>query len=288
MIKKWLSAVLLLSVFGVSALGLRAQAMTTTVTCDASTILLLYLAEHDYGFHSMEQDAANFAKGQYAPLFETMMAENALAMDATETPPVTEAMMPLVSEDVLPALVVAGEASECTALRTELQAFFATTLGVTADALSSTAPLVDLASLPAWQTLPIVNSLTGETFTLADFNGMTVYVQPFATWCTNCRAQLNNVNEIIAQTDAEVMYLAISVETNVSAADLQTYAANNGFNMNFAVATPELLTELVGAFGRAIVSPPSTPHFVIRPDGSFTDLNTGSKSVDELLAFLQS
>ena len=41
--------------------------------CDSTTILLLYIAEHDYGYVPM-MDVSTFEKGQYAPLFEEMMA----------------------------------------------------------------------------------------------------------------------------------------------------------------------------------------------------------------------
>jgi hypothetical protein len=35
---------------------------------------------------------------------------------------------------------------------------------------------------PDWLTLPLTNARTGETFTLADFAGKTVFVHPMATW----------------------------------------------------------------------------------------------------------
>ena len=34
-----------------------------------------------------------------------------------------------------------------------------------------------------------MDARTGQTFTLADLQGKTVYVEPMATWCTNCRQQ---------------------------------------------------------------------------------------------------
>ncbi|KPK07150.1 MAG: hypothetical protein AMJ56_13680, partial [Anaerolineae bacterium SG8_19] len=43
------------------------------------------------------------------------------------------------------------------------------------------------ADRPAWQQLTLTNARTGETFTLADFGGQTVFVEPMATWCSNCR-----------------------------------------------------------------------------------------------------
>ena len=35
---------------------------------------------------------------------------------------------------------------------------------------------------PDWLTMPLTNARSGETFTLADFAGKTVFVHPMATW----------------------------------------------------------------------------------------------------------
>lgn len=138
---------------------------------------------------------------------------------------------------------------------------------------------------PAWQTLSLTNVQSNETFTLADFAGKTIFVEPMATWCTNCRQQLTNVQEARAQLDDETaVFVALSVETTISHADLQQYTADTGFNWVFAVATPELLQELVATFGQTITNPPSTPHFIIRPDGSYTDLVTGIESAEAIVA----
>ena len=140
---------------------------------------------------------------------------------------------------------------------------------------------------PGWQTLPIVNARTGETFTFADFAGQTVFVEPMATWCTDCRQQLGNVRSAREQLGDDVVFIALSVETNISAADLAAYADENGFEWHFAVMTPELLAELVNAFGRTISNPPSTPHFIIRADGTTTPLVTGVESAAEIVAQVQ-
>jgi len=141
---------------------------------------------------------------------------------------------------------------------------------------------------PAWQTLPLVDARTGETFTFADFDGKTVFVEPMATWCTNCRQQLRNVNSARASFDSEqVVFVALSVEVGLGNDTLSTYSQNNGFDWHFAVVTPELLAVLVATFGRTVSNPPSTPHFIIRPDGTTTSLTTGIHSVDELVAEIQ-
>jgi|GEM_PF-1661301 thiol-disulfide isomerase/thioredoxin len=266
---------------------IRAQNMGGMITCDATTILLLYIAEHDYGFASADLDVSTFEKGQYAPLFDAMMAmgDDMTAPDAAPEMGMAEAMPEGGAVNTLATAAIPGEPAECAALRAELEAFFAGVFGLAVDT-SAGMPLVDTASLPAWQNMPLVNAITGETFTLASYNGKTVYVEPFATWCTNCRAQLRTVNTVIPQVSEDVVFVAISVETQLNAQDLQNYAASNGFNMVFAVATPELLAEWVNAFGRTVLNPPATPHFIVYPDGTFSALQTGTKSSGDLLAFL--
>lgn len=139
----------------------------------------------------------------------------------------------------------------------------------------------------AWQKITLTNVRTGETFTLGDFAGKTVFVEPMATWCTNCRRQLTNVNTARAQFSDGVVFVALSVETNISNDDLKAYTDSTGFDWVFAVATPELLQELAALYGQTVTNPPSTPHFIIRPDGSATDLVTGIKGVEEIVTQIQ-
>lgn len=146
------------------------------------------------------------------------------------------------------------------------------------------APQAAALNLPTWQTLPLTNARTGETFTFADFAGKTVFVEPMATWCTNCRQQLGNVSSVRTQLDADqFVFIALSVETNITSADLAQYADDNGFDWLFAVLTPAMLGELTATFGRTITNPPSTPHFIIRPDSTTTGLTTGIESGSQIV-----
>lgn len=141
---------------------------------------------------------------------------------------------------------------------------------------------------PTWQTIALTDVRTGQTFTLADFAGKTVFVETMATWCSNCRRLLGNVATARSQMAGEdVVFVALSVETNISDAALADYTEQTGFDWTFAIASPELLQELAAIFGTTIVNPPATPHFIIRPDGSVTDLATGIKSPDAIISQLQ-
>ena len=155
------------------------------------------------------------------------------------------------------------------------------------DSMEAAEETADMATRPAWQSLALVNAANGETFTLGGFEGKTVFVEPMATWCTNCRQQLNNVAQARAAAGDDVVFVALSLETTLDPAELAAYQQSNGFDWTFAVMSEEVLQGLAGEFGRSITSAPSTPHFIIRPDGTFTELSTGIDQPEELLAILE-
>lgn len=142
---------------------------------------------------------------------------------------------------------------------------------------------VDL-DLPTWQTMEIVD-VDGESFTLADYIGTPVLVETFATWCSNCRAQLGDTQEAAAALGEEAVVIALSVETSLSSEEVAGYAADNGFvDIRFAVMSPELLAEFAGAFGTTVANPPSTPKFVIDARGAAGELTTGPEGVEDIVA----
>ncbi len=141
------------------------------------------------------------------------------------------------------------------------------------------------ANLPAWQTQQLTNAATGEVFSIADLNaaGYTVYVEPMATWCSNCRHQQQTLISVFNSADSsQYAFISLSVETNLIDSALADYAVREGFGWTFVVADESLLSELVNLYGRTITNPPSTPHFVVFPDGSYSDLTTGFSSAAEL------
>lgn len=144
------------------------------------------------------------------------------------------------------------------------------------------------AERPSWHSLPLTNARTGESFTLADLAGKTVYVEPMATWCTNCRMQMRIIrDQVKGQVDPDrVMFLGLSVETEIAPETLATYVDQQGFDWTFAVMSPELLQALATEFGRTIANPPAIPHFLVSPDGTTSGLSTGLHTADALLAQL--
>lgn len=138
--------------------------------------------------------------------------------------------------------------------------------------------------LAAWQTIEITD-VGGVTFTLADYGGQPVLIETFATWCVNCRAQLADTQEAAARLGSEAAVVALSVETELSPADVADYAGDNGFtDIRFAVMSPELLVAFADAFGTTVANPPSTPKVIVDAAGRAGELSTGPASTDDLVA----
>jgi thiol-disulfide isomerase/thioredoxin len=136
---------------------------------------------------------------------------------------------------------------------------------------------------PEWTQVELTNAHTGETFTLADFAGKTVYVEPMATWCGNCKSQQRTLIEVVDDLGADdYVFISLSVETSIAGESLAGYADANGFNWLFTVTTPEMLQALTADYGRSVNVPPSTPHFFLAPDGTASQLYTGMHNANEL------
>ncbi len=148
------------------------------------------------------------------------------------------------------------------------------------------APAPDEVRLAPWQQLEITDA-DGETFTLGDLVGQPVFVENFATWCSNCRKQLGDTQSAARTAGDGAVFVALSVETELDAADMADYARDNGFSdIRFAVMSPELLGAMFDAYGNSSLNPPSTPKVAIAADGSAGKLVTGYESPQQILRSL--
>ncbi len=94
--------------------------------CDSTTILMLFIAEYEYGYVPM-MDITTFELGQYAPLFETMMTmmaddlgddmDDDTADDTDRGDDMADDMM------VLAPATIPDEDPACTELRTSVETF---------------------------------------------------------------------------------------------------------------------------------------------------------------------
>ncbi len=104
-----------------------------THTCDSTTILLLFLAEHDFGYAPM-MDLSTFDFGQYGPLFDMqmamvesgeaeMMSEEDSTMMMEEMATMMESMEPMEGVTTLAPATIADEDPACTELRSSVENF---------------------------------------------------------------------------------------------------------------------------------------------------------------------
>ncbi len=84
--------------------------------------------------------------------------------------------------------------------------------------------------------------------------------------------------------DVNYVFVSLSVEPNDTIDGLKQYSAREGFPWIFALVPPDMLRALVSQFGADITNPPTTPHFVISPDGAVSQLSTGHDTADQLIA----
>jgi thiol-disulfide isomerase/thioredoxin len=142
-------------------------------------------------------------------------------------------------------------------------------------------------SRSTWETMDLTNAETGATFTLADFPEKTVYIELMATWCTNCRAQQREVRTVREQLgETSTVYISLSVEPNDTTEALAEYRVRENFPWIFAVAPPDMMRALITQFGQTVTNPTSTPHLVISPSGSVSQLATGIHSAEQLVTEL--
>jgi len=135
--------------------------------------------------------------------------------------------------------------------------------------------------------LEITDARTGETFTLADYAGTPLFVENFATWCSNCRTQLQNVQAAASESGDDAAFVALSVETDLSPDDIASYARDEGFDdIRVAALGPEMLAAMNDQFGNSALNPPATPHFVVQADGAVGELGTGFEDPDQVRASL--
>ena len=139
----------------------------------------------------------------------------------------------------------------------------------------------------AWLDIELTDAATGETFTLASLAGEVVAIEPMAIWCSNCKAQQDNVKAAYADiTGAGVTYISLGIDPGEDPAALARYAERRGYEWTFVQSPVELSRELSDLFGPQILSAPSTPLVVLDADGEVFTQEWGFHGPERLLEIL--
>ena len=140
----------------------------------------------------------------------------------------------------------------------------------------------------AWQDIALTD-VDGAAFSIRELEGTPVFVENFATWCSNCRKQLGDTQAAATVAGDGAVFVALSVETDIDADTVKDYAASHGFtDIRFAVMTPEMLAAMDDAFGKSALNPPSTPKIVVDSAGRAGNLTTGFESPEAIASALAS
>jgi len=163
----------------------------------------------------------------------------------------------------------------------------------TEEAMMENSPTPDPASdtmleSPAWYSEVFTDASSGMVFSVDDFKGKVILVETLAMWCSNCRAQQQQVLALHGLLGAreDFVSLGIDIDTNENLDDLKSYVASNGFDWYYAVATPEVARAFSQLYGDQFLNPPSTPMLIIDRQGEAHPLPFGIKSAEELLDYL--
>jgi thiol-disulfide isomerase/thioredoxin len=143
-----------------------------------------------------------------------------------------------------------------------------------------TAPKADA----AWRTATLVDTRTGETFSVDSLRGKLVAIEPMAVWCSNCKIQQQEASSALARmNDPSIVYVSVDLDPNEREKDLADYAERSGFDWRFVIATTEVARSLAATFGDQVLSPPSTPLILVGPDGDVVDQHFGIRGADDLV-----
>lgn len=69
-----------------------------------------------------------------------------------------------------------------------------------------------------------LETLTGDTIRLSDFQGQKVILNFWATWCPPCREEMPAMQKYFEETDENVVILAVNMDSNN---DVQSFIDNN-------------------------------------------------------------
>ncbi len=137
--------------------------------------------------------------------------------------------------------------------------------------------------LPAWADFELVDAITGESFTIADFAGKPILVESFAVWCSICLRQQKEMAKLIELEGESIVHISLDTDPNEDDIAVRLHAEKHGFTWLFAVAPVEMTQALIDAFGLTVVNAPRAPVILIDVDGSARLLRNGVKSAEDLL-----
>jgi cytochrome oxidase Cu insertion factor (SCO1/SenC/PrrC family) len=144
-------------------------------------------------------------------------------------------------------------------------------------------------AMPGFFSVALTDVASGTAFTLADFKGKVVLLEPFAQWCPTCLTQQREVlrlHQLLGESD-DFVSVGLDIDPNEDAAMLREYLSRHGFDWLYAVAPTEVAREIGDLYGSQYLNPPSAPMLVIDSHGEVHPLEFGLKTAESLQAVVE-
>ncbi|MFC2079346.1 TlpA family protein disulfide reductase [Candidatus Bipolaricaulota bacterium] len=138
-------------------------------------------------------------------------------------------------------------------------------------------------ALPDWAQVELIDAVSGEVFTIADFAGKPILVESFAVWCSTCLRQQREMARLIELAGDAIVHVSLDTDPNEDLDKVRAHADRNDFTWLFAIAPIDMTQELIEAFGLTVVNAPRAPVILIEANGSARLLPNGVKSAEALL-----
>ena len=119
-----------------------------------------------------------------------------------------------------------------------------------------------------WRDYELVDTRTGETFRVCEFEGKPVLLETFAVWCPTCLKQQQEVKKMVAEGGKGVIHISLDVDPNEDEEIVRNHMESNGFKWYSAVAPPEMTQDLIDEFGITVVNAPAAPVILVCEDQS--------------------
>lgn len=118
-----------------------------------------------------------------------------------------------------------------------------------------------------WTQTELTDVQSEETFSISDLSTPHVLVASFAVWCPVCTRQHREIGDLVAAQPDRVTAVSLNTDPNEDAETVQTYLSRREFEWRFAIASIEMVEQLVDEFGSAVIDIPSTPVIHVWPNG---------------------
>ena len=145
-------------------------------------------------------------------------------------------------------------------------------------------PLSQATTTPEWFDMELIDTQTGETFTMNDYAGKVVLLETMAMWCPNCIVQANEVRNLheLLGNPKDLISVSLDVDINEDTESLGEYASGYGFDWHFAVAPLLVARALGNLYTAQYLNPPLNPMLIIDRDGNVHHLEYGFKDAETL------